>query len=66
MPLENENDVDAGGHRSGGHSGAQPALHTGMLGYGDDQMKNFKSEQMADARLNLEDAVQMAEGTLKS
>jgi methyl-accepting chemotaxis protein len=38
----------------------------GLRGYADDQMTNFRSEQMADARLNLEDAVQMAEGTLKS
>jgi len=38
----------------------------GLRGYADDQMKDFRSEQMADARLNLKDAVQMAEGTLKN
>ncbi|WP_242652970.1 methyl-accepting chemotaxis protein [Pseudodesulfovibrio hydrargyri] len=38
----------------------------GLRGYADDQMRDFRKERMADARLNLEDAVQMAEGTLKS
>jgi methyl-accepting chemotaxis protein len=38
----------------------------GLSGYAEEQMKDFRKEQMADARLNLEDAVRMAEGTLKS
>jgi methyl-accepting chemotaxis protein len=38
----------------------------GLRGYAEEQMKDFRREQMADARLNLEDAVQMAEGTLKN
>ncbi len=38
----------------------------GLRGYADDQMIDFRKERMADARTNLEDAVQMAEGTLQS
>ncbi|MGE4424593.1 MAG: methyl-accepting chemotaxis protein [Pseudodesulfovibrio sp.] len=38
----------------------------GLRGYAEGQMKDFRQERMADARLSLENSVQMAEGTVKS
>jgi methyl-accepting chemotaxis protein len=38
----------------------------GLRGYAEGQMKDFRRERMTDARGNLEDVVQMAQGTLKS